>query len=177
MRPIEVETAPSGPKGGAPAFVLTQELSDEICRRIATGATVHNLGDDMPGHTTIFHWRRANEEFANAYTRAISDRSEFWAEEIKQISDTPQVGERTEWSEMSGEKVTRFDMIEHRKLRIDARKWLMAKATPKKYGDKIDVNHGGQPDGIPIVTAVVELPADPVEAMRVYQQIIMGKED
>ena len=30
-------------------------------------------------------------------------------------------------------------MLEHRKLRIDSRKWLLAKLAPKKYGDKLDL--------------------------------------
>ncbi len=29
------------------------------------------------------------------------------------------------------------------RLRIDTRKWTLAKMSPNKYGDKLDVNHGG----------------------------------
>lgn len=41
-------------------------------------------------------------------------------------------------------EVKRADMIEHRKLRIETRLKLLAKWNPKKYGDKLDLNHGGE---------------------------------
>ena len=40
-------------------------------------------------------------------------------------------------------------MIEHRRLQIDARKWLIGKMAPKKYGDKQAHEHAG-PEGGPI---------------------------
>ena len=39
------------------------------------------------------------------------------------------------------------------KLKIHARMWLAAKLLPKKYGDKLDLNHGGQSDN-PIITGM-----------------------
>jgi hypothetical protein len=38
-------------------------------------------------------------------------------------------------------------MIEHRRLQIDARKWLIGKMAPKKYGDKQTHEHAGPDDG------------------------------
>mgnify|MGYP001290710800 FL=1 len=34
-------------------------------------------------------------------------------------------------------------MIEHRRLQIESRKWLLARLMPKKYGDKQQVEHSG----------------------------------
>jgi hypothetical protein len=45
------------------------------------------------------------------------------------------------------------DMIDHRRLQIDARKWLLAKALPKIYGDKLQVDNTHQAldgDGKPL---------------------------
>jgi hypothetical protein len=42
-------------------------------------------------------------------------------------------------------------MIEHRRLQIDARKWILAKALPKIYGDKLTAEVTGK-DGGPIRT-------------------------
>ena len=39
-----------------------------------------------------------------------------------------------------GVETTEGDMIEHRRLQVDARKWLAGKLAPKKYGDKTDHN-------------------------------------
>jgi len=33
--------------------------------------------------------------------------------------------------------------VQRSKLRVDARKFRAVKLAPKKYGDKIDMNHGG----------------------------------
>jgi Bacteriophage Sf6, terminase small subunit-like len=45
--------------------------------------------------------------------------------------------------------MTEADMIEHRKLQIDSRKWLIGKMAPKKNGDKQQIEHAG-PDGGPV---------------------------
>jgi hypothetical protein len=44
-----------------------------------------------------------------------------------------------------GVEITEGDMIQHRRLQVDARKWYASKLAPKKYGDKIeaDLNHSG----------------------------------
>ncbi len=66
------------------------------------------------------------------------------AEEILAISDETQEGEiRTERADGTVE-IKKEDMLGHRKLRIDTRKWLMAKMKPKKYGDKIDMTSNGE---------------------------------
>jgi hypothetical protein len=31
-------------------------------------------------------------------------------------------------------------MLGHRRLQIDARKWMLGKLNPKKYGDKLEVD-------------------------------------
>jgi hypothetical protein len=48
-----------------------------------------------------------------------------------------------------GTETTIADMIEHRRLQIETRKWVAGKLRPKKYGEKIDHTHAG-PDGGPI---------------------------
>lgn len=44
--------------------------------------------------------------------------------------------------------VVNGEAVQRSKLRVDARKWALSKLLPKKYGDKIDVNHGNA-DGKP----------------------------
>lgn len=43
--------------------------------------------------------------------------------------------------------------IQARKLQIDTQRWIISKMLPKRFGDKIDLNHGGQ-DGNPLVTRI-----------------------
>ena len=40
-------------------------------------------------------------------------------------------------------KVVDQEHIGRSRLRIDTRKWAASKLAPKKYGDKLDLNHAG----------------------------------
>lgn len=64
------------------------------------------------------------------------------AEEIIEIANTPVIGQKTV-SKATGLETTECDMIEHRRLQVDARKWYLSKVLPKVYGDKLDLNHSG----------------------------------
>jgi hypothetical protein len=35
------------------------------------------------------------------------------------------------------------DMVDRSRLQIDARKWILSKLLPKKYGDKVEHEHSG----------------------------------
>ena len=41
------------------------------------------------------------------------------------------------------DRVPDAEHVQRSKLRVDARKWLMAKAAPRRYGEKLDLNHSG----------------------------------
>jgi len=69
-------------------------------------------------------------------------------DEILEIADTPEVGE-TVTDKPTGREVCTGDMIEHRRLRIDARKWMLARALPKVYGDLLAAELTGK-DGAPL---------------------------
>jgi hypothetical protein len=172
---VPIQKAPPNPQGGRPKYELTPELAKEICHRIAHGAVITRLGDDMPSHSVIFNWRDEHEWFSELYARAVDDRHDYWAAEILTISDTPEPGIKTEHSPKFGTKTITGDMIEHRRLRVDSRKWLLSK-TDRRFKDKVDVNHGGQADGAPIKTVALTT-TDPVEAARVYQEWMNPKKD
>lgn len=53
-----------------------------------------------------------------------------------EIADTPNIGQ-VEESSVTGIKVTRSDMTQHRKLQVWTRLQLLAKWAPKKYGESI----------------------------------------
>jgi hypothetical protein len=65
------------------------------------------------------------------------------ADEILDIANTPVVGVKTKTNEKGEVETTEGDMIEHRRLQVDARKWIAAKLKPKKYGDKQEIEHSG----------------------------------
>lgn len=57
------------------------------------------------------------------------------ADEIMEISDAP-VGSTQTGATDSG-------AVQKQRLQVDTRKWLLSKLLPKKYGEKVDLNHQG----------------------------------
>nr|WP_234902405.1 terminase small subunit protein [Agrobacterium rubi] len=94
----------------------------------------------MPCKTTVFKWLSQNAEFADQYARARELQADHYADEVAEIADTPKIGKKIKRTSDGKVEITTFDMTEHRRLQIDARKWLAAKLRPKKYGDKLDID-------------------------------------
>lgn len=136
---------------------FTQAVADAICERIADGHSLRTicLAPEMPSRATIFRWLAADEAFRDQYTRACEVRHEELFDQMLEIADTPQAGTKSV-SKATGLEITEADMIEHRRLQVETRKWALAKMAPKKYGDKIDLNHGGQPNN-PITGIQIEI--------------------
>lgn len=103
---------------------------------------------------TFEGWVDADEELAAQYARARENRADKLFEEILYIADTPQIG-TIETVKEWGVEVKTADMIEHRRLQVDARKWMLGKMAPKKYGERMAHEHGGN-DGQPIQFQVVD---------------------
>lgn len=120
------------------------ETVDKLCDLIASGYSLRQIGkiDGMPYKSTVMAWVRDKPEFQERYARAKRDQAEAFAEEIIDIADES----TNDWMEREGKKVADKDAIARSRLRIDTRKWIMAKMLPKKYGDNINHNHGGQKD-------------------------------
>lgn len=128
-------------KVGRPTL-LTPELADEICDRVASGETLPNICVDerIPHERTIRRWAREDGPFREAYARAREEQMHSWADEIVTISDD---GSRDYVvTEENGRKVTKVDHdhIQRSKLRVDTRKFLMAKIAPKTFGEKVNVD-------------------------------------
>lgn len=134
---------------GAPTL-YSQELADRICKRIATtklGLRAICKEEGMPCRDTIYEWLANNKEFSDQYARVKLLQADLLFEEIIEIADdttndtiSGQYGE-------TGNSVA----VARARLQIDARKWSAGKLAPKKYGDKIDINHGGQDGENPIL--------------------------
>lgn len=126
----------------------TDKLATVICDRIASGETLRAIcrEEGMPSWKTVYSWRQANEEFASRIACAREEGFDAIAEEALAIADTPCTGVRTEMSE-DGIKRTTEDMLGHRKLQVETRLKLLAKWAPKKYGDKMELEHVGKGGG------------------------------
>lgn len=126
--------------------IFSQELADTICERLAEGESLRAIcrDDAMPAMSSVFKWLRENETFSQQYARAREAQADALFDEILHIADTPKEGVKTKTLPDGKTEETTGDMIEHRRLQVDARKWMLARMAPKKYGDKVGLTG---PDG------------------------------
>lgn len=110
-------------RGGRPS-IFTQELADEICRRLADGETLRAIcrDDAMPARSTVIAWAldKDRKSFSDQYARAREMGYLDMAEELLEIAD-----------DKAGDAA-------RDRLRVDTRKWMLSKALPKIYGDKLE---------------------------------------
>lgn len=139
-----MEIKPKHP-GGRPTK-YTQELADEICENLALGNSLRSVcqGDNIPSVKTVFNWMRTYPEFLQQYARAKEESADAMAEELLYIADNQEIGTTTTTKGDGSVETKEEDMLGHRRLKIESRKWLMAKMKPKRYGDKLDVTTAGE---------------------------------
>lgn len=127
---------------GRPAM-FSQKLADFICEALAEGHSLRSIckPDNMPNKGTVFRWLANDKAFADQYARAREAQADCLFDDILAIADD---GANDSYTDDEGRTRTDFDVIARSKLRVDARKWMAGKLRPKVYGDKVDVNHGGQ---------------------------------
>lgn len=133
-------------------------LKVEICARIADGEPLRAITreDGMPQWRTVYTWLDEDAEFKARFAGARDIGFDAIAEEALEIADTPMEGVKTEYSAM-GTKETREDMLGHRKLQIETRLKLLAKWSPKKYGERVD--HTSSDGSLSPKPSIIELVA------------------
>lgn len=175
-------------KMGRPT-VYSAELAAEFCNYLGRGMSMRTACKQkgMPGMTTVFMWLSLSnkelwaDDFREQYARAKQESADMMAEEILDISNTPLKGKvvvtRTT-TDKEGKSVTvteerEDDMLGHRRLQVDTRKFLMAKMKPKIYGDKMDLTTDGEKIEIGRGMSIEEINAilDRAEAERKAEKV------
>jgi uncharacterized protein (DUF2336 family) len=97
-----------------------QALVDKICAEMADGKSLRAAckGAGRPDRKTFLRWVEKHEAVEKAYVQAIADREERYFEEIIEIADGKANPSKT-------------------RVQVDARKWVLARMNPKKYGDRM----------------------------------------
>jgi len=93
----------------------------------------------MPCHVTVIRWLAKLPEFATRHARAREQQAQTFVDKMLDIAE----------SEPERHPITgALDpaSVTHIRNRVATMQWLAAKLNPKKYGDKVDLNHGGQTD-------------------------------
>jgi hypothetical protein len=107
------------------------DVAERILAQIMDGQSLKSICEqpDMPHRQRVYEWLAANPDFADNYARALDVRADHHFDEMLEIADDP-MNLATE-------------QLNAAKLKIEARKWVLGRMAPKKYGDKLDLNHGG----------------------------------
>jgi Pyruvate/2-oxoacid:ferredoxin oxidoreductase gamma subunit len=103
----------------------------------------------MPSTSTFYQWLDNNTEKAKQYARATEVRADIIFDDILSIADE---NSNDTYINDNGIEVVNSDVIQRSRLRIDARKWVLSKLNPKKFGDKIQTEHSGE-----VTTNVISL--------------------
>lgn len=136
----------SGPKGGRPS-VYDEKQANLILFMLAEGMTLRAICklDDMPLQSTVRAWVMSDRDgFEARYRLAREIGYHAMADEVVDIADGP------------GDP-------QNKRIRFDARRWLLSKALPKIYGDKISqeiTGAGGAP--IETITRIELVPLKPL---------------
>ena len=123
---------------------MTPEQFDAILADMAAGMATYKAMQAHGSNYRAFYGQLAsNAEARERYARAKADGLDVLADEILELADTPRVGVKTMTKPDGAVETVKGDMIERSRLQVDSRKWLLSKLAPKKYGDRLDVEHGG----------------------------------
>lgn len=124
------------------------KLIDEICERLSSGEPLRQICRDehMPAWQGVYQWMEKDEDVARRIAHAREVGFDAIAEEALDIADNgtndwmAKYGKEDEAPgyELNGEHVQRS------KLRIETRLKLLAKWSPKKYGERTQLEHSGR---------------------------------
>ncbi len=92
----------------------------------------------------------ADDDLSTRYAMAKEQQAALLADEIITISDDS--SEDALITE-DGKRIYNKEFVNRSRLRVDARKWVAAHLLPKKYGDKLGIEHSGE---VNIMAAVSE---------------------
>lgn len=135
-------------KRGRPPKLDERAKIPEILDQISAGKSLRSICEQegFPHFVTFLRWVREDEKLQSEYQIAMELRADVQHEEMFEIADDG----RNDWMEITnkdGECIgwrVNGEAVARSKLRLDQRKWSAARMSPKKYGDKVDLNHSGK---------------------------------
>lgn len=121
-------------------MAYSEDEIDTIFKRIINAISIDNMSlraalrmDGMPASETFFKWIDADKDKMIQYARACEERADNIFEEILEIADD---SSNDVIITEDGIPTVNSEFVQRSKLRVDARKWMLGKMNPKKYGDR-----------------------------------------
>lgn len=124
---------------GRPKEPVPAKQAESICDWVADGKTLEDwcrADPKRPKPRTVREWLNKDESFFAAYTRARAIGGDAIAVSMLEIAD-------------NGDE----ENVQHRRLQLDTRKWLLARWFPTNYGDRMKHEHDGNVN-VTVVTGV-----------------------
>lgn len=113
----------------------TEELAQEICNTLATTdigiAKLCEMNPHWPEITSLKLWRITNEDFSTKYALAKKQQLAFFAEELEDLAASTE-----KYYDEKGNKRADPGLVAETRLKVDTRKFIVAKLMPKVYGDQ-----------------------------------------
>jgi hypothetical protein len=107
-----------------------EDTFNDILSEIEQGNSLISIlrRKEFPSTATFYQWLEADEDKAKRYVRACEIRADVIFEDIIDIADH---------SDEDHTPFTGANVVQRDRLKIDARKWIVAKLHPKKYSDRV----------------------------------------
>lgn len=177
-------------KVGAPRRYDRAAVAAHVCSELKRGRSLDDICRDegMPHASTFLDWVEEDpagigQDYAHAreigYTLladeilAISDKTHEWVT-IQELDPDgkPLFDDKGEPRLKKILMPLNSDVIAHKRVQIDTRKWMLSKMLPKVYGDKVTTEHTGA-NGGPITLAAIDLKNLSDEELENMQQLMM----
>lgn len=117
-----------------------EEVAERILRLVMEHGSLRKAmeaADDLPSERSVYRWLAENEEFRHRYAHAREAGDEPMADELERIA---------------------YDAAlpsDQKRVMADTIKWLLARRSPKKWGDKMQhTGDGGGPVQFTVVTGL-----------------------
>ena len=132
--------------------ISTETLAAKICQRIADGESIRAIcsDPDMPSTTAIFRWiaNGKYDGFRQLYEASMQIRLETLGDGLIELADAP--------IERNAAGAIDSAAVQMRRLQIETRRWILSKLLPRKYGDRMGLDHQGEGFNLTVVTGVPE---------------------
>jgi hypothetical protein len=119
----------------------------EVIQRVSDGLSVMKAVIGIMSIQTFYDGIKQHN-LIDDYTRARELRSDRIFEDILAIADK---ANNDTYTDADGVERVNREVVDRAKIQIDARKWMLGKMQPKKYGDKMDITSDGKTLPAPVI--------------------------
>lgn len=126
--------------------LFSADIADELLTRLSSGESLRSICKDehMPHESTVRSWvvHDSPEGFAKRYTLARDIGLDCKADEFLEVAAQP-LPAKVITVGPKGREVKVMDAVDRSRLHADSLKWYLSKLAPKRYGDRLALEHSG----------------------------------